>query len=209
MSWLSVWRDCLTSPKSGWGFPRQKFESVHVAFRSILSFEPWWSCCSRGGRAPACRTRSRHGGLSPAMLPRAHTACSRTSSLGLSRSRTKMGTAPTSMTTLVCSLVPLAMLVRAHAASNWSAGLSSLCRNSTKRGTTPESMTCWMGGFFSIDRRRRNCVVHSVWIVASVPMTPWTIWGRFSSLLAVAGLADEATSMLPATAPSPRQTGHE
>lgn len=44
--------------------------------------------------------------------------CSRTSSLGDSSSCTKMGTAPLSMTTLVCSEVPDATLVRAHAASN-------------------------------------------------------------------------------------------
>ena len=51
------------------------------------------------------------------MLPSAHTACSRTSSLG-ERRRTKMGTAPLSMTTPVFSDVPDAMFVSAHAASN-------------------------------------------------------------------------------------------
>ena len=57
--------------------------------------------------APACRTRSRQGGESPAMFPSAQTACSRTSSFGLRSRRTKMGTAPTSMTTLVCFRAPV------------------------------------------------------------------------------------------------------
>lgn len=39
-----------------------------------------------------------------------------------------MGTAPSPITTLVCSDVPDAMLVRAHAASNCRPGLSCLCR---------------------------------------------------------------------------------
>lgn len=45
--------------------------------------------------------------------------CSRTSSLGELRSLTNIGTAPWSITTLVFSDVPEAMLVRAHAASNY------------------------------------------------------------------------------------------
>ena len=60
-----------------------------------------------------------------------------------------MGTAPFSMTTRVCSLVPLAMLVNAHADSNCRAGLSSRCKNSTNFGTTPASMTFWIGGLRS------------------------------------------------------------
>lgn len=63
--------------------------------------------------------------------------------------RTKIGTAPFSMTTLVWSLVPLAMLVNAHADSNCRAGLSSRCKNSTNFGTTPASITFWMGGLRS------------------------------------------------------------
>lgn len=52
-------------------------------------------------------------------LPRrALLTCSRTSSLGDCSSCTKMGTAPSSMTTLVWSDVPDATLVSAHAASN-------------------------------------------------------------------------------------------
>lgn len=77
------------------------------------------------------------------------TACSRTSSLGLMSSRTKIGTAPFSITTRVWSLVPLAMLVSAHADSNCKAGLSSRWRNSTNFGTTPASITFWIGGLRS------------------------------------------------------------
>mmetsp|Transcript_21097 Transcript_21097/g.60192 ORF Transcript_21097/g.60192 Transcript_21097/m.60192 type:complete len:259 (-) Transcript_21097:507-1283(-) len=156
MSCESVGRAGRTISNAGCGLPLQKLDSVHVAFRSMLSLEFWCSCCSSGCMAPACNTKSRHGGESPAILPRAHTACSLTSSFGLERMRTKIGTAPTSMTTLVWSDVPEAMFVNAQAASNCNAGLSSRCRNSTNRGTTPESMTCWIGGFFSMLSNRRN-----------------------------------------------------
>lgn len=77
------------------------------------------------------------------------TACSRTSSLGLISRRTKIGTAFFSITTRVWSLVPLAMLVSAHADSNCRAGLSSRWRNSTNLGTTPASITFWIGGLRS------------------------------------------------------------
>ena len=89
-----------------------------------------------GASAPWPSTRSRQRGESPAMLPRAHTACSRTSSMGECSSWTKMGTAPASITTLVWSLVPEATFVRAQAASNCSCGRSPRCRNCTKRGIT-------------------------------------------------------------------------
>ena len=92
------------------------------------------------------------------MLPRAQTACSRTSSLGLIRSCTKIGTAPLAITMRVCSLVPDAMLVSAHAASNWSIGLSADCRNWTKRGTTPAEMTSAIGGERSIESSLRKTV---------------------------------------------------
>eukprot|EP00955_Chlamydomonas_euryale_P055336 356110-Chlamydomonas_euryale.AAC.3 len=61
-------------------------------------------------RLPSVNLRSEAPGIG-------HT-CSRTSSLGEDNSCTKIGTAPASMTTLVCSDVPDATLVSAHAASN-------------------------------------------------------------------------------------------
>lgn len=68
--------------------------------------------------APRLKTRSRHGTESPAILPRAHAACSLTSSLSEVNNLTKISTAPALITTLVCSEVPDAIFVSAHAASN-------------------------------------------------------------------------------------------
>jgi len=54
----------------------------------------------------------------PAILPRAHTACSATLACSDDRSRMNGAMAPALITALVCCDVPEAMLVRAHAASN-------------------------------------------------------------------------------------------
>mmetsp|Transcript_15700 Transcript_15700/g.53234 ORF Transcript_15700/g.53234 Transcript_15700/m.53234 type:complete len:296 (+) Transcript_15700:655-1542(+) len=151
-----------TALRSGGGLPRHRFDRVHVALRMVESrgaAPPCEKMRSSAGSAPCSSTRSRHATESPATLPRAHAACSRTSSLGAERRRTKMGTAFASITTRVCSVVPEAMLVSAHAASNCSCGFSSRWRNCTKRGTTCASITCWMGGERSMDSTRRNCVV--------------------------------------------------
>merc|ERR1719277_2394208 len=51
-----------------------------------------------GLRPPLCNTKSRKFGQSPAMLPKAQTACSRTSSSGDLSSSTKIGKAPFSTT---------------------------------------------------------------------------------------------------------------
>ena len=106
------------------------------------------------------------------MLPSAQTACSRTSSTGDESSSMKMGTAPASMTTCVCSDVPDAMFVSAQAASNCAVRYAigprrtwiiecGLRRNSTKRATTPHSMTFSMGGLRSFESSLRNLVVES------------------------------------------------
>ena len=92
-----------------------------------------------------------------------------------------MGTAPESMTTPVFSEVPDAMLVSAHAASNWSCGNSSRFRNSTKYGTTPARITSSIGGARSMERSLRNCVVASSCACALSVFTPCTIWGKDSS----------------------------
>mmetsp|Transcript_44671 Transcript_44671/g.112597 ORF Transcript_44671/g.112597 Transcript_44671/m.112597 type:complete len:227 (-) Transcript_44671:119-799(-) len=112
----------------------------------------------RGPMAPACSTRSRHSAESPAMLPSAQAACSRTSSLGLASSSTKSGTAPWRITMRVCSAVPLAMLVSAQALSNCSLASGSR-RPRTKSSTTPASITSRMGGCFSMESSLRNCCV--------------------------------------------------
>ena len=133
-----------TCTNGGGGLPRQKLDNVQVALRNIDILLPSLSCSSRGCRAFLDSTRSLHWCESPAMFPRAHTACaisqgvtrvgnlashsaclssltcSLTSSLGERRSCTKSGTAPLSITSRVLSEVPDATLVRAQAASNCS-----------------------------------------------------------------------------------------
>ena len=174
MSWANTERAGATSCQLGCGLPRQRFESVHVALRSIDIFEFGLSCSSSGWSAPCVSTRSRHSGESPAMLPSAHTACSRTSSFGLSSSWTKIGTAPLAMTTRVCSDVPDAMFVSAHALSNCSIGLSPHCRNCTKRGTTPAAITSSIGGERSMLSSLRNCVTAGSCAFGSSEWTPST-----------------------------------
>ena len=71
--------EVLTCSKGGGGcFPRQKLDSVQVALRSMDSLVLSLSCSRRGARAPLSSTRSLHWAESPAMLPRAHTACGQT-----------------------------------------------------------------------------------------------------------------------------------
>ena len=71
------------------------------------------------------------------------------------------------------------MLVRAHAASNWTRVWGER-RNSTKRLTTPVATTFSMGGLRSFDSSFRNLVVD--WICRSIcsEKTPWTICGSSS-----------------------------
>lgn len=79
---------------------------------------------SRCGTVSMVRTRSRVMGPSPAMLPRPQTACSATFGQGEVSSATNLGTPPPFTTAFVCSVVPEATFVRAHAASNCRVGLS-------------------------------------------------------------------------------------
>ena len=65
----------------------------------------------------------------PAMFPRAHTACSLTDISSEFSSWIKCGTAPAFTTAFVWSLVPEAMLVSAHAASNWCSVLKDHSRS--------------------------------------------------------------------------------
>ena len=92
-----------------------------------------------------------------------------------------MGTAPLAMTTRVCSDVPEAMFVSAHAASNWSIGLSPHCRNCTKRGTTPAAMTSSIGGERSIESSFLNCVTAGSCMFGSSECTPSTSACGFAS----------------------------
>mmetsp|Transcript_52289 Transcript_52289/g.132122 ORF Transcript_52289/g.132122 Transcript_52289/m.132122 type:complete len:262 (-) Transcript_52289:2-787(-) len=134
-----------------------------------------------GLRPPLCSTRSLKFGESPAMLPRAHTACSLTSSFGDASSWTKMGSAPCSTTTLVCSAVPEAMLVKTQAASNCRAGTLTSFRNCTNRGTTPAAMTSEMGGFCSMLRSLRKVCVALNWACGSSAINIWLSAGICSA----------------------------
>ncbi len=87
--------------------------------------------------------------FSPAMLPRAQTACSLMFSIGEASRAMKAGTAPCSTTCCVCQEVPDATLVRDQAASNCNMGSSFLPRNSTKRIRSPASTISFRGGFLS------------------------------------------------------------
>jgi hypothetical protein len=98
----------------------------------------WFSVSMfRSGRsAPCWSTKSRHCGLSPAMLPSAQTACSRTSNVGDASSLMNSGTAPEWITTCVFSAVPDAMFVSAHAASNCARAGSARTNGGSARAQT-------------------------------------------------------------------------
>ena len=98
ISAASVGSASRTLPRSGRGLPRQKFESVQVALRMKPSVASGTSKRSSGASAPESSTTSRAAVPSPAMLPSAHAACSRMSSISESSRRTKCGTAPAAMT---------------------------------------------------------------------------------------------------------------
>jgi len=184
----------LTMWNGGCGLPRQKFDSVHVALRSIDTLDDSVSWPSSGMSACVCSTKSRQRGESPAMLPSAHTACSRTSSFGLLSSCTKIGTAPLSITCAVWSAVPEAMFVRAHAASNCSCGFACAVRNSTKRGTTPDWITSSIGGLRSMESSFLNHVTPWSWASPSGELMACTFSGRARSFSAMSGLAGAGAS---------------
>mmetsp|Transcript_110251 Transcript_110251/g.311027 ORF Transcript_110251/g.311027 Transcript_110251/m.311027 type:complete len:350 (+) Transcript_110251:466-1515(+) len=159
MSWLRMPRAGDTHSSGGGGFPRQRFDKVHVAFLIMDVFSDSRSTVMIGTKPPLCNTRSRKFGESPAMLPNAQTACSRTSSLVDCKRFTKTGKAPWSTTTFVWSAEPEAMFVSTHAASNCRSGFDTSFKNCTIWGTTPDWMTSWIGGLFSTLRILRNCCV--------------------------------------------------
>mmetsp|Transcript_94129 Transcript_94129/g.186614 ORF Transcript_94129/g.186614 Transcript_94129/m.186614 type:complete len:270 (-) Transcript_94129:40-849(-) len=159
MRCASVARAGETHSKGGGGLPRQKLESVQVELRIMETFSDVDNSMITGLRPPLCRTKSRKLGESPAMLPSAQTACSLTSSFGDPSNSTKIGSAPISTTTRVCSAVPDAMFVKTQAASNCKSGRETSLRNCTKRGTIPAWITSWIGGFCStLSILRKACV---------------------------------------------------
>mmetsp|Transcript_20388 Transcript_20388/g.65167 ORF Transcript_20388/g.65167 Transcript_20388/m.65167 type:complete len:375 (-) Transcript_20388:373-1497(-) len=144
-------------------------------------------CGSRRGTTPYDSTRSRHRGESPAMLPKAHIDCSRKFESSWRASCTSTGTAPLSRRTRVCSEVPEATLVTAHAASNASMGSSKQWRNCTSRGTTPASMISAIGGFRSIESSLRNRMHASSCCPRSSELSSCTSSGRDLSVSASPG----------------------
>lgn len=88
---------------------------------------------------------------SPAIFPRAQTACSLIWWWGDVIRPMKAGMAPPSTTAVVWSDVPDAMLVRAQAASNWIGGDWDMPRKPTNLGIRPALMIRSMGGCLSLD----------------------------------------------------------
>ena len=160
-SFASVGIACVTCATDGCGLPRIRLERAHTALRSgpICPIDAVASTSlSTTAVALLARTRSRIVGQSPAMLPIAHTACSHTSMLDDDMRATRGGTPPLETTASHWVDVPEAMLVRHHAASNWSlsSGWPSIVTND---GTRPALMHVSMGGLRASEsclRRKRT-----------------------------------------------------
>ena len=148
----SAGRICWRTLIEGAGFLlRHKLDKVHVIFRRNVLGVSGRIRAKSGSTIPHLMTRSLSSEPSPAIFPSAHTACSHTFELGDESSFTKGPTAPISTTCRVCKDVPEAMLVRAHAASNWSMGCSTQPKYLTRLCTRLAFMTSSMGGFRSRD----------------------------------------------------------
>lgn len=81
----------------------------------------------------------------------------------------------------VCQAVPEAMLVRAHAASNCSAGSSSIERKATKRVSRPASMiSCrgglrsWESSFLRSQEKPFYISLVSSWLSLKLSFSLWT-----------------------------------
>mmetsp|Transcript_3684 Transcript_3684/g.9354 ORF Transcript_3684/g.9354 Transcript_3684/m.9354 type:complete len:270 (+) Transcript_3684:1112-1921(+) len=133
-----------TSLSSGCGLPRQKLLNAHTQFKKRESFPGCTMFWRSGCIAPDDRTMLRNAAESPAIFPRHHAHCSRTSGSEEDKSWVKCGTAPASTIAFVCSVE--AMFVRAHAASNCTLGLSLSCSIWTNAGSTPLASTSSTGG---------------------------------------------------------------
>mmetsp|Transcript_113053 Transcript_113053/g.205978 ORF Transcript_113053/g.205978 Transcript_113053/m.205978 type:complete len:205 (-) Transcript_113053:243-857(-) len=163
MSCDSVGKAGKTQSRGGGGLPLQRLESTQVALRVREVLLASWRTLMIKFKPPLWSTRSLRFAESPAMLPKAQTACSRTSSSGDSKSCTKMGKAPASTTARVCSAVPDAMFVSTHSASNCRPRIRMYFMNSTKRGRIPLLMASCIGGLCSTLRSFRSCRVAWSW----------------------------------------------
>mmetsp|Transcript_30994 Transcript_30994/g.54386 ORF Transcript_30994/g.54386 Transcript_30994/m.54386 type:complete len:265 (-) Transcript_30994:215-1009(-) len=126
------------------GFPLQQFDKDHTVFLNSEREAGCWTLASNGSRAPASSTRSLNSAQSPAILPKHHADCSRTSALGEETSFARCGIAPACTTARVYSVE--AMLVNAHAASNCNSVDSVCFRHSTSGAMAPHSTHAVAGG---------------------------------------------------------------
>mmetsp|Transcript_1032 Transcript_1032/g.2014 ORF Transcript_1032/g.2014 Transcript_1032/m.2014 type:complete len:212 (+) Transcript_1032:1009-1644(+) len=138
--------------------PRHMFEKTQAMLRRMDIDTPALLNIKTniGSMTPKSITSRRYRSRSPAILPKAQMACSLTSLDWAETTRfARSTTTPLSMMNLVCSLVPEAMFVIAHAASNCIA-VFWLCRtHATRPGIAPQFMTSWIGGSLSNDRALR------------------------------------------------------
>mmetsp|Transcript_156338 Transcript_156338/g.379658 ORF Transcript_156338/g.379658 Transcript_156338/m.379658 type:complete len:368 (-) Transcript_156338:52-1155(-) len=150
--WRSAGKAGEIALSAGLGLPRHRLDKLQVTLRRSDGLAGVLMLSSTLCSMCVCvSSASRYLALSPAMLPRHHAACSRTSAAGARRRLTKCGQAPASTTTCVCSVD--AMLVRAQAASNI---VSVRDKNFTSDGTMPWSSTSCTGGSCSLDSSLRT-----------------------------------------------------
>ena len=107
---------------------RHKFDKVQVKFRKNVLLLAWgWINPNRGCRMPAVITLSLNFGPSPAMLPRAQTACSHTLVSGDSNSFMKISIPPENKQTMELEIVNCA---------TWRYGCSQEINFVERRGST-------------------------------------------------------------------------
>lgn len=126
MTWESAWFNMLTNKgihgskyvKFGGGFLlRQRFESVHIIFCCAVTSNDFSNKLFKIGTIPFDNTKSLSLGPSPAIFPKAHTACSITRISGDLSKLISKGTAPIFTIAPVFSDDPDAILVNIHAHS--------------------------------------------------------------------------------------------
>ena len=100
-----------------------KFDSVHTIFLTNVIDVSGVKRATKSGIQFSLRTKSLALDPSPAIFPKAQTACSATFEAGDFKSSTNLGIPPFAITTCVCSDVPEATFVNAQHASNWRRGL--------------------------------------------------------------------------------------
>ena len=101
---------------------RHRLTITHVTLRKNVIGTSDRKNFKRGATTPSSIQWSLNNGPSPIIFPRAQTACSQTLLCDELSNFKNLGTALAWTTAFVCSDVPDAILVRAHAASNWILG---------------------------------------------------------------------------------------